>query len=294
MSPSTCRACPTSGTLAIPPSGVGYAVACPFRLSFADGNKLWSLNLSTGAATQHRVAEPQRESTGLAANAAGTLYGWAALAGAPNAAPWSPSTRPTARSRRSARAPGNIQSLAFSPSGVLYGARDQLYSISTATGATTAVGAGGYGDVRGIEFMTDPVPPATVSFLPGNGVVAPGGFLAVAYHAPGHGGETFAPVPSCTLGTFSAPFLPQPRSASRGTSAPTSTSTLRARCPCCRSPDRLPRSPARSTRRGTRSASSCLPASFPPGLNIPDLHHVRHLDAVEFLHGRRRGNGLLY
>jgi len=45
-----------------------------------------------------------------------------------------------------------VQTICSSPGGVLYGARDALYTISAVTGVTTLVGSGGYGDVRGIEF----------------------------------------------------------------------------------------------------------------------------------------------
>jgi len=46
-----------------------------------------------------------------------------------------------------------VQSLAFSTSGQLYGARNSLYTIDTTTGIETAIGSGGYNDLRGIEFV---------------------------------------------------------------------------------------------------------------------------------------------
>ena len=64
-----------------------------------------------------------------------------------------------------------IQGLAFSNSGVLYGATQSLYTINTTTGAMTPVGAGGLGDVRGIEFVNQG--PPSVSFVPANGHVSP-------------------------------------------------------------------------------------------------------------------------
>jgi hypothetical protein len=184
--------------LAVLPSGVGYAVA--------EGNKLYSVNLSTGVAT-YVTTWFNSPIQGLAADAAGTLYGWVTAGPSGSLVTVNPGSGALTTIGTGA---GDMQSIAFSPSGALYGARQQLFSISATTGATTPIGAGGYGDVRGIEFMTDPVPPPTVSFIPANGVVAPGGILAVVYHAPGHAGESFAPVPSLTLGTFNAPFLPQP------------------------------------------------------------------------------------
>ena len=40
--------------------------------------------------------------------------------------------------------------------------------------------------------------------------MSPGGTLVVQYSAPGHAGESFIPIPSCTLGSFFAPPLPGP------------------------------------------------------------------------------------
>ena len=47
-----------------------------------------------------------------------------------------------------------IQTLAFSPTGKLYGGKDSLYLIDPATGATTLVGSGNYADIRGFEFLS--------------------------------------------------------------------------------------------------------------------------------------------
>jgi hypothetical protein len=57
----------------------------------------------------------------------------------------------------------DIQTLAFSPEGKLYGGKDALYLIDPASGSTTLVGSGGYSDVRGFEFFPasqpqDPAP----------------------------------------------------------------------------------------------------------------------------------------
>ncbi len=45
----------------------------------------------------------------------------------------------------------DIQTLAFGSDGKLYGGRDALYLVDPSTGATTLVGSGGYGDIRGFE-----------------------------------------------------------------------------------------------------------------------------------------------
>lgn|GEM_PF-1839891 len=47
----------------------------------------------------------------------------------------------------------DLQTLAFAPSGVCYGARMELYTINTNTGQWTLVGSGGYSDVRGSDFL---------------------------------------------------------------------------------------------------------------------------------------------
>ena len=99
----------------------------------------------------------------------------------------------------------SIQALGFSPGGVLYGCNTSLFTVNTSNGSTLPAGMGGLPDVRGIDFIEA----ASVSFAPSN-QVSPGGALTVLYSAPGHAGETFVPIPSCTLGSFSAPVLPQP------------------------------------------------------------------------------------
>ncbi len=50
---------------------------------------------------------------------------------------------------------GDIQTLAFSSDGKLYGGRDALYLVDPSTGAATLVGSGGYADIRGFESFSD-------------------------------------------------------------------------------------------------------------------------------------------
>lgn len=46
----------------------------------------------------------------------------------------------------------DVQSLTMSKTGVLYGIRDELFTVDTSTGSLTLVGSGGFFDVRGAEF----------------------------------------------------------------------------------------------------------------------------------------------
>lgn len=68
----------------------------------------------------------------------------------------------------SVAADANIQSLAFDASGVLYGARNDLFSIDLSTGISTLVGSGNSAtfDIRGIETVI-PIPPAVYLFSTG-------------------------------------------------------------------------------------------------------------------------------
>lgn len=58
----------------------------------------------------------------------------------------------------------SIQGLAFSPSGVLYGAHSGLFTVDTTTGAISGIG-GSYDDVRGIAFTTAVPEPAPAAIL---------------------------------------------------------------------------------------------------------------------------------
>jgi WD40 repeat protein len=54
-----------------------------------------------------------------------------------------------------------VQTLAFSPDGTLYGGRDALYGLDTATGVETLIGSGGgYSDIRGLAYYrVEPIVP---------------------------------------------------------------------------------------------------------------------------------------
>lgn len=187
--------------LAITPAGICYAIVN------AVPDQLYTLNLATGAATLVG-STGSGNLQALASNSSGALFGWAVTTTTAAVGGLMSINPATGAATAIGSSAASIQGLAFSPSGVLYGCNTTLYTINTTTGATTAVGPATLGDVRGIEF-TNQLPPS-VSFLPANGHVSPGGVLTVLYSAPGHAGETFVPVPSCTLGSFYTPPLPQP------------------------------------------------------------------------------------
>ena len=50
----------------------------------------------------------------------------------------------------------DIQTIEFGPHGVLYGARDALFTIDATTGVTTLVGAVGNRDLRGLAYLPEP------------------------------------------------------------------------------------------------------------------------------------------
>jgi hypothetical protein len=90
----------------------------------------------------------------LAFGANGVLYGWDLYAGLITIDP------ATAQATQvnpglSLNAQPNIQTLAFAPDAVLYGACDALYRIHKGTSQPTLIGSGGYSDVRGIEPLDD-------------------------------------------------------------------------------------------------------------------------------------------
>lgn len=187
--------------LAFTPAGICYAIVN------ATPDQLHTVNIQSGLTTLVG-ATGSSSIQALASNASGQLFAWAvspSAAGQGSLLSVNPGTGATAIL---GNAFAQIQGLAFSNTGVLYGATQSLYTVNTTNGAVTPVGAGGLGDVRGIEFVNQG--PPSVSFVPASGQVSPGGTLVVQYSAPGHGGESFIPIPSCTLGSFFTPPLPQP------------------------------------------------------------------------------------
>jgi hypothetical protein len=116
---------------------------------------LYTLDVATGVATLvGTTSHPGLQ--GLGCDLIGTLYSWDVGSGSGFGAGLVTIDPVTAASTDVDPSTGNsvdVQCLAVSPAGVLYGARNSLYTIDTVTGAPTLVGAGGYTDLRGIEFV---------------------------------------------------------------------------------------------------------------------------------------------
>lgn len=90
----------------------------------------------------------------LAVDAGGNLFGWDVNSGLMTIN----SGTGQGTDVSTAGGTGDIQGMDFAADGTLYGAREQLYTINTGTGAFTAVGGGGYTDVRGIALGVVPEP----------------------------------------------------------------------------------------------------------------------------------------
>jgi hypothetical protein len=245
--------------LAFTPAGICYAIVN------ATPDQLHTVNIQTGQTTLVG-ATGSSSLQALASNASGQLYAWAVSPTATGAGSLFSVNPGTGATTLIGNAFAQIQGLAFSPTGVLYGATQSLYTINTTNGAVTQVGAGGLGDIRGIEFVNQS--PPSVTFVPSSGNVSPGGTLVVQYSAPGHGGEQFIPIPSGTLGSFFAPPLPQPLGIAWDVvtdfyfNDPIALAVL----PLSGQPGSYVGTldPA-----GTSTGLVLPPASFPPGQNIP-------------------------
>jgi len=160
--------------------GFGAAVAADVRgLAFSAANvlfainntgpagglnpdDLFTINVATGAGALIG-ATGLTGLQGLDFAPEGTLYGWDISLGLVTI---NPATGAATDVNPAVGAPADIQSIVFGPNGTLYGARNELFTINTATGVTALVGSGGYADVRGIEFVSTGVPePATLALL---------------------------------------------------------------------------------------------------------------------------------
>jgi hypothetical protein len=140
--------------LAFSPAGALYAVTNGGGLG-ATGvpDDLVTIDPSTGIVTV--IGNTGREAIqALAFAANGTLYAWDINRGLLTIN----TTTAAATLVNPAITPGSvadIQSIAFSPDGRLFGAREKLYAVDVTNGATTLIGSGGYSDVRGIEFLKE-------------------------------------------------------------------------------------------------------------------------------------------
>jgi hypothetical protein len=140
--------------LAISPAGVLYAA----NDGGLGSDLLYTVDTATGQATLVG-------STGVAGiqalefSGTGVLYGWEVGTFGPGMGLVTINPLTGAVTDVNPAIGGNsaqIQGLAFGPNGLLYGARDALYTIDLATGAIILVGSGGYSDVRGLAVVPEP------------------------------------------------------------------------------------------------------------------------------------------
>ena len=156
--------------LAASPTDVIYATAAT---GGGAGASLYTINPATGAGTLIAAVGPMQ---GLTFSTAGTLYGWSNTLGLVTI---DPTTGAVTDVNPAIGSTVNIQTLAFSPGGVLYaGSQPDLYTVDVATGALTLVGnLTPVNDLRGMEFVSGGPPAPGVSLTPsplgfGNQVVA--------------------------------------------------------------------------------------------------------------------------
>ena len=155
--------------LAFSPADVLYAaVGC----SCDDPNQLYTVNVSTGNMTLVGNI-PFLGVQAMTFSPGGVLYGFdVGLSGA-GLIVIDPSTGAAVDVNSSVGGDGTqVQTIAFSPNGGLYGARDSLYAIDVSTGVLSFIGNGPYSDIRGMEFAVVPEP--------GTGLLVVAGLLGLA------------------------------------------------------------------------------------------------------------------
>ncbi len=194
-------------------------------MTFDGAGTLWAVNDSSGTGIGLDDLYTVNTTTGFATLvgstnyfgmqglgwANGTLYGWEAGSGSGIGDGLMTINTATGAATDVNPAVGGssseVQTICASGAGVLYGGRDALYTINAATGVTTLVGAGGYGDLRGIEFKSGGGGGPTLSktgTCPGpvtitvNGAT-PNSPVAVVYGLPGSYTRTSAPCIGLTL-----------------------------------------------------------------------------------------------
>jgi hypothetical protein len=136
--------------LAFSPDNVLYAVVngYPQTVPGIGPDHLYTVNVSTGVGTL--VGDTGMMSVqSIDFSPAGVLYGWDVGKGLITI---NTTTGVATDVNPSVGAAADIQGIVFGPDGTLYGACNALYKIDVATGDTTLVGAGGYTDIRGLEF----------------------------------------------------------------------------------------------------------------------------------------------
>ena len=163
--------------LAFSPSNALFAVNNGgSRFSSTDPDDLYTINVNNGLTSLvGNTGLPGIQALTFASD--GTLYGWDVGTTGSNAKGLvviDPLTGQAKDVNDSVGQPNgvDIQTLAFSPEGTLYGGRDVLYRIDPKTGQATLVGSGGYSDIRGFDFE-----PAAEGSIHGSAVPEPGTLL---------------------------------------------------------------------------------------------------------------------
>lgn len=142
--------------LAFDAGNVLYAVLDTGPGGSIGADSLYTINTATGATTLIG-ATGLTSLQGLAFASSGKLYGWDIGIGLVTL---DTTTGVASDVSAAVGAVADIQTLDFGPGGTLYGARDSLYTIDTATGVASLVGSGGYSDLRGIAVISETSVPA--------------------------------------------------------------------------------------------------------------------------------------
>lgn len=165
----------TLGTQNVAITGMSYLGTSLYAVNHVpldpqtSADHLWLIDPLTGLGS----ANVQLALSGVQALAAygGTLYGWHPDLGLVTINPASGAvTDPFPL----AGASNEIQTLAFDDAGSLYGAHSALYRVSLSDGSLAFVGQGGYGNLRGMEFVAVapvPEPSAWLMLIAGLGVM---------------------------------------------------------------------------------------------------------------------------
>jgi hypothetical protein len=117
-------------------------------------DELFVVDVATGTATLIGNAS-HSGLQGLAIDFTGTIFSWDVGSGSGIGVGLVTIDATTGASTDVDPSTGNavdIQCLAISPTNVLYGARNALFTLDPTTGVATLVGSGGYSDLRGVEF----------------------------------------------------------------------------------------------------------------------------------------------
>ena len=144
-----------------------YALADTGPLGSLGPDSLYTVDIGTGNFTlvgSTGLTDVQ----GLAFSASGDLFAWDITSGLMSL----DLTTGFATDVGAAAGISGIQALEFGADGTLFGGRDELYSIDTATGAWSLIGGGGYSDVRGLAIASAAVPEPGAFALMGVGLVS--------------------------------------------------------------------------------------------------------------------------